>query len=398
MTCAMNFNQVRTDLDKLHVLHHALEGYQDILTGGNVNLESPVGKAICLGLESIDPSLDLKEGSYITLRVIKEAAIKVAKATREAIRVLFEILGNIYVKFTGSLGRVRGHQKNVGRRLGRLGNRVTYKQMEISGINRLSVNGTFVGDDPQYLVAIRQISEYLLNRHPATVVKVVRVCSRRFIDLVEQNAESDTKDVAVAGMRVFIETLAAAMQPVQGETPVKMTELPSVFASGKFNRSDVMPGNWALVYTDLRETLRQSDAFDASQFANIIKRAFKIEFTELSMNTADRAPRVMDVPSIATLAQLVDGISKILDVAEKSESGRRDFASVKTVVDDAIRQVMDVRDGNGKANTTVIQMLGSMSETLAAPMNNFTHWVAVTMNVYLNFIDHCIKHYEMEGV
>ena len=72
--------------------------------------------------------------------------------------------------------------------------------------------------------------------------------------------------------------------------------------------------------------------------------------------------------------------------------------AVKTVVDDAIRQVMDVRDGNGKANTTVIQMLGSMSETLAAPMNNFTHWVAVTMNVYLNFIDHCIKHYEMEGV
>ncbi|MNF46419.1 phiKZ-like phage internal head protein [compost metagenome] len=392
------FNQVRRDVDHMFKLSCALEAYSDLLNGDDVSLDSAEGRAISFGLESIDPSIDLKEGSFITMRVIKEGIIKVAKATREVVRLLFEVLGNLYVKFTGSLGRVRGHQKNVAKRLGRLGSRVSYKQMEISGINRLSVNGTFVGDDPNTLVAIRVVSDFLLNKHPAMVVKVARVCSRRFIDLVEGQADATSASVAQAGMGVFIETLQAAMHPIAGEQPVKAGELPQSFAAGRYNRSEVMPGNWALIYTALAEALRDSGTLKLDLYANVIKQAFKIDFLELTMNTADRTARTVDVPSVQVLGQLVDGISKILDVAEKSETGRRDFSSVKVVVDDAIRQVMDVRTGDGKANGTVIQMLGSLSETLAAPMGNFTHWVAVTLNIYLNYIDHCIKHYEVEGV
>ena len=392
------FNQVRRDVDHMFKLSCALEAYSDLLNGDDVSLDSAEGRAISFGLESIDPSIDLKEGSFITMRVIKEGIIKVAKATREVVRLLFEVLGNLYVKFTGSLGRVRGHQKNVAKRLGRLGSRVSYKQMEISGINRLSVNGTFVGDDPNTLVAIRVVSDFLLNKHPAMVVKVARVCSRRFIDLVEGQADATSASVAQAGMGVFIETLQAAMHPIAGEQPVKAGELPQSFAAGRYNRSEVMPGNWALIYTALAEALRDSGTLKLDLYANVIKQAFKIDFLELTMNTADRTARTVDVPSVQVLGQLVDGISKILDVAEKSETGRRDFSSVKVVVDDAIRQVMHVRTGDGKANGTVIQMLGSLSETLAAPMGNFTHWVAVTLNIYLNYIDHCIKHYEVEGV
>lgn len=396
---ASAFKQQAGDVDHMFKLTCALEAYGEILKDDKVDVDSALGRSIQLGLESIDPSLDLKEGSYITLRMVKEGLIKVAKATREAIRILFEIVGNLYVKFTGSLGRVRGHQKNAAKRLGRLGSRVSYKQMEISGINRLSVNGSFVGGDPMVLGEIRNICDHLLNKHPQTVVRVARVCSRRFIDLAEQQANASKRDVAVAGMQVFLETLAAAIQPVRGETMVKAGELPSGFTTGRYLRSAVMPGNWALVYTNLQEALNQTNAQDVNHYANVIKQSFKIDFVELTLNTADRTPRTMDVPSIQTLSQLVDGISKILDVAEKAEMGRRDFASVKTVVDDAIRQVMDVKsESDGTVNTAVIQMLGSISEVLAAPMDNFTHWVAVTINVYLNFIDHCIKHYEVEGV
>lgn len=395
---ATTFKESTGDLDHMFKLHCALEAYGELLGGEEVDIDSSLGRSIQLGMESIDPSIDLKEGSYITLRMIKEGVIKVAKATREAIRVLLEIVGNLYVKFTGSLGRVRGHQKAVSKRIGRLGNRVSYKQMEISGINRLSVNGSFVGDSVEVLGAIRNISEHLLNKHPATVVKVARVCSRRFVDLVESNQGSSKKELAQAGMQTFIDTLQAAVVPVAGQQPVKAGELPGSFTSGRYLRSEVMPGNWALVYTNLAEAVR-GGAQSPDMYANVIKQAFRIEFVELSLNTADRAPRTMDVPSIRTLTQLVDGISKILDVAEKAEAGRRDFATVKTVVDDAIRQVMDVPEGSdGAANTTVIQMLGSMSEVLAAPMDSFTHWVAVTLNIYLNFIDHCIKHYEVDGV
>lgn len=396
---ATTLKETSQHLDAAHKLHCALDAYSEMLKD-DVAFDSPLGKSIRVSIESIDPSIDLKEGSYITLRMIKEGVIKAAKATREILRVLFEIVGNLYVKFTGSLGRVRGHQKAVSKRLGRLGNRVSYKQMEISGINRLSVNGSFVGDDPNTLVGIRAISEHLLNKHPAMVVRVARVCSRRFIDLVEQHPQSSHTEVAQAGMQIFLETMASAVQTAYGEQEVKTGELPNSFTTGRFLRSATMPGNWALVYTNTNETLRSGGAGKADMYANVIKQAFRVDFVELTLNTADRTPRTVDVPSIRTLASLVDGISKILDVAEKAETGRRDFGSVKTVVDDAIRQVMDVRTegADGKANTTVIQMLGSISEVLAAPMDSFTHWIAVTLNIYLNYIDHCIKHYEVDGV
>lgn len=396
MSLVNEFNSVRGDVDHMLKVTCALEAYGELLDGKEFTVDSPTGQAITLGLESIDPSLDIKEGSYITLRAIREGVVKAAKATREVIKVLLELLNSLYVKFTGSLGRVRGHQKNASKRLARLGSRVSYKEMEISGINRLSVNGAFVGDKPEYLMAIKQVADYLLVDHPKTIARVARVVSRRFIDLVEANPESDKITVAKEGMGLFVETLENTMRPVPGETQLRSGELSATTRPGVFVRSQAMPGNNALVYTDIEKTLKRP--MEATNYGSVIRNAFYIDFVELTLNTADKTARTMAVPGIITLKQLLDGISGVLDVAEKAEMGRRDFQTVKTVVDDTIRQVMDVKDGNGNANTTVVQMLGAISETLAAPMGNFTHWVAVTMNVYLNFIDHCIKHYEAEGV
>lgn len=396
MSLVNEFNSVRSDVDHMLKVTSALEAYSELLEGKEFTVDSPTGKAITLGLESIDHSLDIKEGSYITLRAIREGVVKAAKATREVIKVLLELLNSLYVKFTGSLGRVRGHQKNASKRLARLGSRVSYKEMEISGINRLSVNGAFVGDKPEYLMAIKQVADYLLVDHPKTIARVARVVSRRFIDLVEANPESDKIDIAKEGMGLFVGTLENTMRPVPGEIPLKSGELSATARPGVFMRSQAMPGNNALVYTDIDKTLKRP--MEAANYSSVIRNAFYIDFVELTLNTADKTARTMAVPGISTLKQLLDGISGVLDVAEKAEMGRRDFQTVKTVVDDTIRQVMDVKDGNGNANTTVVQMLGAISETLAAPMGNFTHWVAVTMNVYLNFIDHCIKHYEAEGV
>lgn len=397
MNMVSEFNAVRGDIDHMLKLTCALEAYGEILNGQTYRSDSVVGQAIQLGLESIDPSIDLKEGSYITLRAIKEGLIKVAKATREVLRMLFELLNSLYIKFTGSLRRVRGQQRSISSRLGRLGSRVTYKQMEISGINRLSINGTFVGDKVDSLTEIREVAQYLLVDHPSSLTRVARLCSRYFIDLVEKNQTADKIQIAKEGMDVFTEALSNSMRPVKGESVIKAGELATT-RGGSYVRSSVMPGNWALVYTDLKATKLTSGRVDPSNYAAVIRSAFYIDFVELSLNTADRTARQMDVPDVKTLKGLIDGVSNILDVAEKAEIGRRDFNTVKTVVDDTIRQVMDVKGGDGSSNTVVIQMLGSISETLAAPMGNFTHWVAVTMSVYLNFIDHCIKHYETEGV
>jgi len=125
-----------------------------------------------------------------------------------------------------------------------------------------------------------------------------------------------------------------------------------------------------------------------------------MQFSELQLNVADRSEREIDTPSVEKLKELADIISQILTLAERGEDGIRDFGSVKTVVDDAIRQIAakttDVEDK--PAANMILHLIGVISKKLAEPMGHYTHWLAVTLNVYLTFIGHCIDHYENQGV
>lgn len=399
MVTLADIGGVREDIHHFAKVSAALEAYGELLAVGDVVCSGPVGRAISLGLESIDPTLNVKEGGMITLKAIKKGLIIAAKATREALRILFQLLGSLYIKFTGSLGAVRGHQKRTAKALGRLGGRVTYKKMEISGINRLCINGQFVADDPAVLRSIAQITDYVLNQHPKTVADISRLVSRRFLDLSERSAGKNNIEVAREGMEIFAQALGNTMRPPAGAQQASPKELPSSFRdSGMFHRSQILPGNYALIYTDPSTVAQYAQTTQAANYAAVISGAFRIRFTELPINTADRAERMVDVPSIPTLNMLVKGISDILDIAERGESGIRDFNVVKTTVDDAIRQIAERSQNVSNSSNVVLHMLGSISETLAAPMDNFTHWVAVTMNVYLAYIDHCIKHYQVAGV
>ena len=118
------------------------------------------------------------------------------------------------------------------------------------------------------------------------------------------------------------------------------------------------------------------------------------------MNIADKSEREIDVPSVSDLSLLTEEISRILTIAEKAESGRRDFESVKTVVDDAIRQIMERTDSGETipSSNFTLQVIGEISKKLAEPMDNFTHWLAITLNVWITFINHCVDHYEERGV
>jgi hypothetical protein len=393
-------NTVSEDLGRLSTLTTALECYADLLQKQDVQASSDVGQAISLGLESIDPTFDVKEGGMITLRAIKDGLIKAAKATRHAIKVLFELLSSIYVKFTGSISRVRSNYKWVSRRLGKLGNKVTYKKMEVAGINRLSINGAFVGDDVTVLQSIQQLSEYILNSYPRIITQVTRDCNREFMNIVDrQQADAANIDIARESVEAFAKALNRHFKEPSNTEPANMRELPSAFKdAGVFHRSEVVPGNYALVFTHPQQVMHRAERTQAVNYAQLINQAFTIRFVEMTLKTADRSTRVIDVPSVQVLSQLLSKISDILTIAEKGDVGRRDFDVVKATVDDTIRQVAERSNNVGNANNVILHMLGAMSTKLAEPMGNYTHWLAVTMNIYLTFIDHCIKHYNEEGV
>lgn len=394
------FKSVSADLGQLAAMSAALESYAELLNGNEAVLaDSRIGRAIQLGMESIDPTLDIKEGTDITLRAIKEGIKTAAKATWAAIKYLFEVISSMYVKFTGSLSKVRGHAKGTAKALGKLGNKVSYKKMTISGTNRLSVNGTFVGDNLSTLEDIKAITDYLLNDYPKTVTQVARFCNREFMNIVEDSSKTSNAEVAAEAITAFAMMLSRTMQLPKGGTKADPRELPSIFKDAdEVSRSKVLPGNYALVYTDPRSLVHRIRGQQTGNYAHLISQAFTIRFTELALNTAERTDRQVDVPSVQVLTQLVSGISNILDIAEKGQDGRRDFDVVKITVDDTIRQIAERSKNVSNANNVLLHMLGAISQKLAEPMGNFTHWLAVTLNIYLTYIDHCIRHYREEGV
>lgn len=389
---------VISNWDKVVRLTTALERYEQLLAGKSV-ASGDVAFVMSTALENIDPQFDIKEGGAITLRAIKEALSAGASAAWKIIKQIYQFLSAMYVKFTGSIRRVRRNQEAVARRISRLGSKASLqKSMAVAGVQRLSVDGKFVGTDQTALVDIKDITNYILNVYPKSVTKIARECSRKFLNILENAEEQDRKEVATLVIDTFIDSYSAGFRAPPGAKAMRKGEMADVNPN-YHKRSEIMAGNAAFVYMSpdaTTEALKQSN----TDPANVIKSSFSMSFTELTMNIADKSEREIELPSVSDLTILIDEISRILTLAEKAEAGRRDFESVKGVVDDAIRQIMERTDSGESipaANFT-ITIIGEISKKLAEPMDNFTHWLAITLNVWVTFLNHCVDHYEETGV
>jgi len=88
MSAYENFNQAITDFDQLQRLRLGMERYADALNG-RTEYSEEASFVIRTAFESIDPEFDIKEGSAITLRALKEGIKQAAKAAAEIIAYLF---------------------------------------------------------------------------------------------------------------------------------------------------------------------------------------------------------------------------------------------------------------------------------------------------------------------
>lgn len=386
------------DWDKVVRLTSSLERYELMLRGKEV-VSDDVAFVLQTSLENIDPEFDIKEGGAITLRAIKEAISAGAKAAWQILKQIWQFLNSMYIKFTGSIRRVRANQANTMRRLGELGSKSSLQStMSVAGVQRLSVDGKFVGVEQSNLEDIKQITNYCLNIYPKSVTQIARNCSRKFLNILEDSAGKERTEIAHDVVETFISIFDESFRPPPGATSMKTGEIQGDNKKHHM-RSEVLPGNAAFVYMSpegMYEELRKGK----SDPALLVNSGFIMNFNELQMNVADRSEREIEVPSVRELTTLTEEIARILTLAEKAESGRRDFNSVKTVVDDSIRQIMERTDSGQAvpAANLVLQITGEISKKLAEPMDNFTHWLAITLNVWITFINHCIDHYEKTGV
>lgn len=390
------FNQTIADFDKLQRMRSAMEQYADTLNGRTeYTVESSL--AIKLSLESIDPDFDIKEGSAVTLRALKEGIKAAAKTTAEIIAYLWNTLKALYIKFTGSVRQVRRNQVAISRRLGSIGSKTTFTKMTVSGVQRLSLDGEFVGTEIDSLDDIRSTTNYILNIYPKSVIKISRDSSRQFLNIFDQMEEASVKEIADACLGTISDILQRDFRPPSGHKPVSQREMTT--QNRGLNRGEILPGNVAFIFTPPNSVANNLKAGSKDPIATL-QDGLVMQFSELQLNVADRSEREIDVPPVAKLKELNEMISRILSLAERGEDGIKDFASVKAVVDDSIRQIADKTTSaeDRKSVDTILNLMGVISKKLAEPMGNYLHWLAVTLNVYLTFIGHCIDHYEADGV
>lgn len=384
--------------DKVVRLTQSLERYEQLLAGQE-RASDDIAFVMSTALENIDPEFDIKEGGAITLRAIKEAISAGASAAWKIIKQIWQFLNAMYIKFTGSIRRVRRSQESTIRRLGKLGSKTSLQStMAVAGVQRLSVDGKFVGVEQSAIEDIKQLTNYCLNIYPKSVTQIARNCSRKFLNILENAEGQERQQTAHDVIETFIDVFQTNFRAPPGATEVKSGEM-SGLDKKNHRRSDVLAGNRAFVYMSpegMTEALRRGK----TDPADIVSSSFIMHFTELQMNVADRSEREIDVPSVRDLTLLTEEISRVLTLAEKAEAGRRDFDTVKTVVDDSIRQIMEKTDSGETvpASNLVLQITGEISKKLAEPLDNFTHWLAITLSVWLTFINHCIDHYETTGV
>lgn len=175
-------NELKEAIVSVEAYRHRLARYQDLLDGRDVASED-LSKAMSFALESIDPAFSIKEGGIITLRALKDALVRAAKAARDIVRMVIETLTAFYVKFTGSISHVRKTQQKLSRRLAKLGNRTTNTRLTVSGLQRLSINGEFIGDRPDNLLDIKEVTNYILMTYPKMTSNIARNISRQALKI-----------------------------------------------------------------------------------------------------------------------------------------------------------------------------------------------------------------------
>jgi hypothetical protein len=389
MMSIKQFNRdVDRDMERLAKYSTSLEQYIRLLDGRD-EIGGDVAKTMLISIESIDPQFDVAQTGMITLRALKAGLKEAARIAREMIRYVYETLSSLYVKFTGSTARVRKTQIGLTKRFSKLNSRATSGSITVSGLQRLSINGEFVGSELSNLSDIAAITDYVLNVYPKAVVGIARDSSRRMLNLVANNPGDD---VAAKGAQEFATAMRQHFVRPKGAVAMSGREM----GQEGLDRSTILPGNYAFVYTPPEEVVERCEANEDSQ--NAIRKALIMSFSELQLATMDRSEREIAVPPVMQLGKLLDAIAAILALTDKVKVGETSFVSVKHVVDDAIRQIAESNQATGKNDNQLIHMLGEISKKLQEPQGYYMHWLAVTLNIYLAFIGQCITHYENEGL
>ena len=386
MSVQVGWLRISKDLDTTSQDILALENYLEILT--DLKPRQSPNVMLRVALESIDLDIGVDDKSPVTTSKVKALIVKGSKALYRLILKLMEYVKGMYIKFTGNIRSVRRSQAKLSAAITKLGSKTTRGELQIDGIDRLSVDGKFVGTDPQSLKNLLDVSKYLLNDHPKFVIGYVRSVTREFLNLL-----NDSKFIGLEQ-----DTQVKTILEVVGKGYVDNFKYPNTTSTVKDSdrkATITLVGNRALTFSnkDKVESYLKGDLAEPVVFVNDV---LTMPFAEQPLRRPEHSEISVSIPSVSELKNLSNLISNILDVAEGTSRSVKDYDTVKVVIDDAIRQIEDSKASDYICNLVFV-ILGQISKKLSEPVGNFTHWLAITLNVYINLYKTFVTHYKDEG-
>lgn len=381
-----SYNKVSLEMETLNKQMLALESYEKVLTG--TKSSGPfLQEILAVSLESVDPGasyFDIKEGSGLTLKSLGTKIKDVAKKIWGLILKILDIGRSFYVKLSGSIARVRKAQVINNERLSKLGSNSKQVKINLTNVERLSIDSKFKGFDLEALTSIENATKFFVREYPKAVIDFVRNSNRNILNVLS----GDISDDKTLEQKKLIESLIKPYNETFNKLPRKENY---TWEGLECYRTDFLPGNRCFIYSKIDSILNSKG--DSLDLSNLIK----IDFISASLNVPDDRPKDYDVPKVTALKELNNKLGDILTVAEDAHKVTKDFDKLKTVLEDAIDEISS-KETEDKHNlrSIAIMNLGNMMKHMGKPDIKYIDWVAVTVHVYILLIRKCIESYNTQ--
>lgn len=381
----LEYSKVSNALDLKMTQAIALEQYLNILE--STDLQGPFFKDVLkTSIESVDPlasHFDIKEDSGLTASKIGTKLKEFAKKIWNLILKLLDYGRSFYVKVSGSVARVRKAQTINNTRLARLGNKLTENKITLGNVEKLSINGVFVGDDINALNTLETVTQFFIKDYSKFFNGFSKKISREFANLVE------SKDVDKSKVRQVV----VDIYNQNFKAPKASKEVTNVDGI-KVKLSEILPGNRAFQFVDKDLLQRRLKELGDVSTTNLVKELIGLEFKEVHINVPQDIKKEYDVPSINELKQLNNKLGDILSIAEDTKANVKNYDSLRVVVDEAIKDLTDNNSENVEIKSDLINALGAVSKKLSDPSIQYTHWLVITLHTFVLLIRKYIDAYK----
>lgn len=380
-----SYDTISLEMEKFSKDILALENYRKILTGA-IGPGPFFNEVLKASVENIDPGasyFDVKEDSKISFKAIGDKIKKLIQFVKKMLLKLLDITRSFYVKFSGSIARVRKAQVINSKRLSDVGSKVTNSTITLTNIERLSIDANFKGFDLATLESLLKSTTFFIRDYPKAMVDFVRSSSREILNIV--NKPDGNSDIKKAIDDVVFDSFSKTFLKLPSKEKYTL-ENKSV------NRGDFLPGNRCFIFSDGSDVNRSDSNHDDKIISDIIK----VDFITVSLNIPDEREKQFKVPPLQLLKDVNNKLGEILAVAEDGEKSKKDFANLKTVAEEAIKEISEKDNMTDSDKSHAIIVLSNIIKIMGKPDLKYLEWLAVTVHVYILLIRKCVEIFNEE--